>query len=67
MKTLQYIDMKTFSMAIIIMYAPWQRGLDENSNGQYRRFLPEDKSSVHLTDNKKMLYIILFNAKLRKC
>jgi len=54
MKTLQYIDMKTFSMAIIIMYAPWQRGLDENSNGQYRRFLPEDKSSVHLTDNKKM-------------
>lgn len=30
MKTLQYIDMKTFSMAIIIMYAPWQRTLHEN-------------------------------------
>jgi hypothetical protein len=30
MKTLQYMGMKKFSMAIIIMHAPRQRALHEN-------------------------------------
>ena len=48
-------------------YHSWERGLNQNTNGLIRQYLPKGKSFDHLTDHEVQIIMDRLNSRPRKC
>ena len=48
-------------------YQSWERGLNENTNGLIRQYLPKGKSFDDLTDHELQIIMDRLNSRPRKC
>ena len=48
-------------------YSPWERGLNENTNGLLRQYLPKSKSLKGLSQDELNQHVRMLNNRPRKC
>ena len=48
-------------------YHSWERGLNENTNGLIRQYIPKGKDMYDLSDDEVAKIIVKINSRPRKC